>query len=194
MGRPSAEARPRGAVWRRLHRWIGSVALVLLALIAVTGVTLQVEMMQTAAPAPPAGGGGTAPSSASYSDEQVLAMVRTTLAAAHRADPASPPMELSLQLGARPTGTVTLRAATPQRHGFDARTGAPIGGSGEDGARAFHLLLLRLHRGDIAGAAGLWISIACGLALLTLCLTGAWVYVDLWRRRAARGERGLFWT
>jgi uncharacterized iron-regulated membrane protein len=177
-----------GLVFRQFHRWVGTVVAIFLVIIAASGVTLQIEMMLTQ------GGGGSpgAGAPATYTDAQLLDMVRTTLAAAHRADPSSPPMQVQLELGPHPVGTVTLMAATPQRHGFNALTGQVVGG-GDEGGRSLHLFLLRLHRGDLIGKPGLWLSIGCGTGLFVLCLTGAWVYIDLLRRRWGRGLAGFFW-
>jgi hypothetical protein len=56
-----------------------------------------------------------------------------------------------------------------------------------------HLFLLQLHRGDLFGPVGTWVSILCGVALVVLSVTGLWVYVDLLRRRLKGDRRGLFW-
>ena len=118
-------------------------------------------------------------------------MVRTTLRAARRTNAEGKPVELQLQLGAKSVGTVTLMGSPPRRLGFDALSGESI--DGPEGGRALHLFLLRLHRGDLFGAADTWLSIACGIGLFTLCATGLWVYEDLLRRRFRRGLNGLFW-
>ncbi len=76
---------------------------------------------------------------------------------------------------------------------LDARTGAPLDESSRPGRRDWHGVLLDLHRGEFAGAAGLWISLACGVALTALSLTGLTVYVQAWRRRRANGQPSFFW-
>jgi uncharacterized iron-regulated membrane protein len=56
-----------------------------------------------------------------------------------------------------------------------------------------HRLIEGLHKGDLFGQTGIWISIICGLALCLLCLSGVIMYFGLWRQRLRNGQRALFW-
>jgi uncharacterized iron-regulated membrane protein len=50
-----------------------------------------------------------------------------------------------------------------------------------------------LHSGESFGPVGTAISIASGFALLFFAGSGLWMYLQMWRRRAAGQRRGLFW-
>ena len=56
-------------------------------------------------------------------------------------------------------------------------------------------LLHHLHSGEQFGPAGVVISILSGLALLFFSFSGLWMYIQMWRSRAARNlNTGWFWN
>ena len=54
-------------------------------------------------------------------------------------------------------------------------------------------LAVTLHTGAFAGIAGVYVSVLCALGLLLFSVTGIWMYLDLYRVRAAQNRRALFW-
>ncbi len=76
---------------------------------------------------------------------------------------------------------------------LDASTGLPLDERSQTGRRDWHGVLLDLHNGEFAGATGQLVSLACGVALAVLSITGLTVYLQAWRRRRTAGQRGLFW-
>ena len=55
-------------------------------------------------------------------------------------------------------------------------------------------LIHHLHGGMEAGKPGELIVMLSGLALLFFCLSGLWMYIQMWRERAARGAKDRwFW-
>lgn len=104
---------------------------------------------------------------------------------------------LALQVEASVKGGWTIgppkphAGATPAAGGLPATVAPAVPASSPPGD--LHLFLLQLHRGDLFGPVGTWISILCGVALVILSVTGLWVYIDLLRRRLKGDRRGLFW-
>jgi uncharacterized iron-regulated membrane protein len=102
---------------------------------------------------------------------------------------------LGIQDG-RPVGEMRVAAGLRERNlSFDVRTGEPIVEPAPQVRQEFDLrsFMLQLHRGDILRTSGNWISLACGLSLFTLSVTGLIVYVRMFLRRAGAGQRHLFW-
>lgn len=88
-------------------------------------------------------------------------------------------------------GEVTFATPEPQLLAFDATTGAaspPPPGLGQ-----LHATLLRIHRGDLIGPTGVWLSIASGLALIGLAVTGLIVYLRMFLARTQINRRAFFW-
>ena len=67
----------------------------------------------------------------------------------------------------------------------DARDNSP--------SRKLSRLMLELHRGDFLGLPGRWLGLFCGLALLTLALTGCIMYVKLYCQRIRLRRYPPFW-
>jgi uncharacterized iron-regulated membrane protein len=180
---------------RPLHRWIGFATAVFLALIAGTGAVLQAQTLwsdyhrspqQQVAPAtlPPAnienflGAALTATRGLAQNESVVY-------------------LALRMQDG-RPVGEMEVAVGLHERRlSFDARTGEPIVepvpkpvGRQEFNLRSF---MLQLHRGDIVGVSGNWVSLGCGLSLFALRVTGLIVYTRMFLRRAKSGQRHVFW-
>jgi hypothetical protein len=176
---------------RQWHRRISLVVGVFMLFIALTGALLQGETMLAGrgnAGGPPAG--MRAP--AAVSDDEVRALLATSLAGARRLS-AGTLMGIELRLVGTPTAEVVVAEPALRKLRLDARTGAPLDASSQPGRRDLHAVLLDLHRGEFAGSAGLWASLACGVALTVLSATGLTVYLQAWRRRRAAGQPGFFW-
>lgn len=50
-----------------------------------------------------------------------------------------------------------------------------------------------VHTGAFTGITGVYIGIICALGLLFFCVSGVWIYLELYRSRAAYGRKSLFW-
>jgi hypothetical protein len=56
-------------------------------------------------------------------------------------------------------------------------------------------LLHHLHSGEMLGPVGVVISILSGIALLFFSFSGLWMYLQMWRNRAAKSLKpGWFWN
>lgn len=62
------------------------------------------------------------------------------------------------------------------------------------GMRAWVGFFHHLHSGEEFGPVGTAISLLTGFALLFFCISGIWMYFQLWRHRSTRGLKpGWFW-
>ena len=61
--------------------------------------------------------------------------------------------------------------------------------------RKFTHFVTELHSGEAFGAAGMWISLMVGIALLFFAFSGLWMYIQMYRRRSHRHShpKRLFW-
>ncbi len=57
-----------------------------------------------------------------------------------------------------------------------------------------HEIMKQIHRGDAFGVPGRFMSLFAGLSLIFLSISGAVMYIDLWRRRRRGGKAALFWA
>jgi uncharacterized iron-regulated membrane protein len=179
---------------RSLHRWIGFATAMFLALIAGTGVVLQAQTLWSTYHRPPQPPRIAPATLASADIERFLA---AALAVSHSlAQDESVELLTLHKQGERPVGEMRVAAGLHERRrSFDARTGEPMPAPAPPARQEFNLrsFMLQLHRGDILGASGNWISLACGASLFTLSVTGLIVYVRMFLRRASAGERHVFW-
>lgn len=81
--------------------------------------------------------------------------------------------------------------------GPEGMAGGP-GGEGMGGAPRTGIFLLdnsqQLHSGAYYGRFAEWLILATGVALLTLSITGIWMFFDMVNRRRKQGRTGWFWT
>lgn len=64
-----------------------------------------------------------------------------------------------------------------------------------DSARAWIGYLHHLHSGEEFGPVGTWIAMISGFAMIFFSFSGLWLYVQMWRNRAARAQKpGWFWN
>jgi len=62
------------------------------------------------------------------------------------------------------------------------------------GMVAFRQLLVKIHTGFLIGVPGAYYGLICGLGLFFFSISGAWMYLNLQRSRAALGRHSLFWA
>lgn len=195
-----------GGWWRTLHRAIGVVAAFFLLAIALSGIVLASSSVGVAINSAMHQGkrpGLTADVSSPLSDAELPAMLHTTLAAYGAAagrDAAVKVLRLRYFAG-MPQGVIVTGGEETRQLAFNARTGRVASFSEPgypDAGMPFGWdvpqIAKRIHRGDVIGLTGRWISLFAGLSLLYLSISGAVIYFDLWNRRRHRGFPGLFWS
>ena len=177
---------------RQWHRRISIFVGVFMLFIAATGALLQAEMMLGAAGPSPGGAPGAGSAPPAVSDDEVKALLASSLAGARRQSPGTL-MGIELRFGGRPTAEVVVAEPTMRKLRLDARTGEPLDSASTPGHRDLHGILLDLHQGAFAGTTGRVVSLVCGVALTVLSFTGLWVYIQLFRRRRANRQPALVW-
>lgn len=50
-----------------------------------------------------------------------------------------------------------------------------------------------VHTGAFTGISGVYVGMICALGLLFFSVSGVWMYLELYRSRAAQGRKALFW-
>jgi len=181
--------------WRRIHRWLSIVSVLLLLYVAVTGMMLVADqsavlvshLKRPVMPVTP------------LDDSQLAAMLAATDAAARRRFPGRELTSVELRMyGDTPEGIIWTDDFTPYAYVFDTRTGRELT---PDDLRLskflmpwhLHQVVKRMHRGDVIGLSGRWLDLLVGLALLTLCITSVQMYWQMLARRWKSGRRGVFW-
>jgi uncharacterized iron-regulated membrane protein len=171
---------------RKFHRWVGLLAALFLAVIAGTGVFLQVQRLW-AAYHPAASQALLLPAA------EMSTLFENTVVAARRAAPGVELSAVTVRMdGDRPRGEVLLAGPNPRELSIDARRGDALV-EAEPAGTNLGDLMLRLHRGDILGLSGYWISLCCGVALFALGITGLMLYTRMGLQRVKSGRRSLLW-
>ncbi|MFT4253564.1 MAG: PepSY domain-containing protein [Caulobacter sp.] len=179
--------KPLVARLRTYHRWIAAGAMLVLTWIAVTGLALMLDLLTEPHFPPP-------PPQAELPLEAmaVLASDAARRAAAAAASPTEVVVKVGQAEGAprllaaqasKGTETTRLLAEPPRR---------PPGAYLQFRIK-LHVLLERLHRGNILGLPGQFLSVLGALSFLFLTVSGVWMYVDLLLKRRRLGRAGLFW-
>jgi uncharacterized iron-regulated membrane protein len=190
---------------KAIHRWVSTVGMLFIAYVAMTGTAIAVfELID---PATFGAGGGQGPvqrAAEQRAADRVIpvridgALARTALQGALAALPAAKLDAASIRLYERDglaLADVTIGSGyQADKITINARTGERVRGAAEaQAALRLNSALQRFHSGAVGGAFGKVVILLTGLALLTLCLTGAWLYFDMWRRRAGQGRKSMFW-
>jgi uncharacterized iron-regulated membrane protein len=80
---------------------------------------------------------------------------------------------------------------------IDPRAGSVVHPSADESGRSpfrkLTRLMLELHRGDLLGLPGRLLGLLCGIALLTLALTGLMMYLKIYRQRIKLRRWVPFW-
>ena len=196
-----------GGWWRSLHRWIALTAALFVAVVALSGFWLAFESLGRAINADReraarvAGAPRPAPAVSSLQDGDLPAMLQTTLAAYQRMAPDGGVRGLRLRVyGGMPQGVVISGETEARQIVFNALNGRRASET-EPGyppslfpfGWQAHQVAKQIHRGDIIGLPGRWMDLFAGLSILFLSVSGAVMYLDMWKRRRSTGRRGLFW-
>lgn len=180
---------------RKIHRWISVPVGIFLGLIGITGVYLQSDiLLEHYFPEQKS-------DTQAMSMDEVPRLLENSLARMRRSAPGT--RIASIELSARggvPHADVIFADPGGRTQTFDARDGAlsaqPVGDRLHGSQRLrlrLRAIALELHQGGIIGVAGGWLGWICGLALVTLVMTGCLVYLRLYRQRWRLRRRGLFW-
>lgn len=197
MTAPAPRSTTRSPVnWRKLHRWLGIGAAVLFLLVSATGVALQVQQLF---------GDDEGDKEAMAAVVSPMSLARPVLvdaAALERArtsvlgrfgDRRVSNVEWQIK-GPVPQYVFHLDGAEPLRVSVNAASGTILD-SRADGEG----WLIKLHTGEIVGDGGKVVGLAWGLGLVFMTLSGAWLYVKMYRARqkgsaaSATGLRRWFW-
>ena len=194
----SVMAQSLGQTLRTYHRWVSTAAVALLTWVAVTGVALALDVLfQPTFPPPPP-----------PLNETVLSdLARSGVAAAFQGAPETRPMQVEVSVftrGGQATAEVRLGQAAPMTFVVDPTSGQArrVASAGPSAGPsdylkfriALHKLLEKLHRGNIIGGTGQWLSVLTGFSFIFLTVSGVWMYADLHLRRRRLGKRQMFWN
>jgi uncharacterized iron-regulated membrane protein len=198
----------RGLFWHQgwmslsLHRWFGSVAAAFLAIIAASGILIQLNSLLPRAAAPAA-----APV-APATDADVQRVLSAGLESTGHMGPAEHLAYVSVAMKASmPALRLTYLSSTEGLHqfNFDLHSGAAL-----PWRKTVDRYFVAIHRGDVIAdnavlvchadahahcfpGAGKWISIISGISLVALAITGILSFLRMHRQRARTGRRALFW-
>jgi len=178
------------AFWRKWHRWMGTVAGLLLLLIGATGILLQVDEVAHLTDGP-------RPQPVDISRLQPIDAIALTtrvqsLSAGRKI--------LSLHLDARPNGpTATVRFADAKSPvEIDLKTGvqkaiADPAKPKNTLLRRIRLLVLNLHTFGLVGAWGHVAGIFVSVMLMVLSGSGLWMWWSVRQERIKRNQTSWFW-
>ena len=188
---------------RKLHRWLAAGAMIFIAYVVLTGtvVALQ-ELVNPASFGAGAGQGGapeplTATSSPLPPIDQAERMAARAVSVALAASPDASlgkvvivmrvrdgRTEARVTFGSGPTASAVL---------VDADRGVVLRANDDHGTK-LNNLLQEVHSGALYGKGGRVLVLMTGAALLSLCVTGALVYFDLYGRRRRLDKPNPFWS
>lgn len=174
---------------RRWHRWSAIPAGIFMIVITLTGLLLHLDMIRLGQN-PPGHDAARPETLHPIPSDADLALMTARIAAAARAERSMTVKVIQINL-AGPRVTLSAGSGGPP--------GSPqIVVDGQSGQRIvtpppprdFHYILQDIHAGYFLGWPGRILSMACGVALLILSITGLQVWWDM-RRRGKK--KGFYW-
>ena len=181
---------------RKIHRWLGIIAIIFFLSVSITGVVLQYQAIfgeeEIAHEAMAALQSPVTTAQPFAVDTAAFGRARNAVAARY---PNAPVASVDWQIkGAVPAFTFHLDGAEPIKVTVATATGAIISAEpdGEDWIK-------RLHTGEIIGDGGKVLGLLWGLALVAMSVTGFIVYLKMVKARKtgskgkATGWRSYFW-
>jgi uncharacterized iron-regulated membrane protein len=182
--------------WRSLHRGVSVAASVLLILVAFSGTWLGFESSFATfnRHKPPQ-------ETLAITDTQALAIANSTMRAFRADEPSTPIKSIRARAWYGQAEGVVVTATTPTRQRvYNASSGQEQGLSSPLYPRdAFpfgtdvHEWMKHFHSGELLGLPARLLDLLAGLALIFLSVSGLWMYIQQWRKRAQSGRRTLFW-
>jgi uncharacterized iron-regulated membrane protein len=193
---------------RKFHRWVMTVFAALLAYWVGSGLTLAsydvIDRNQEwvgdgggpGAQAPRTLDGLVIDSAQPLSEADITPMAQATFQAAKDALPGQSVADVELRIvdGVR-QGIVTIGRGSAERLTFDTQTGALLARAATVKAAPpnRHTVIKSWHSGSVLGIAGNALALCAGASLCVLVLTGATLYVQMWRMRSRLRKKSLFW-
>jgi uncharacterized iron-regulated membrane protein len=183
-----------GGWWRASHRVLAISAAAFLVVVVFSGTFEAVNSGGTAIYKIIHHGyrpGLTADVSSPLTEAELAPMLQTTLAAFYALNPAAPIKVLRLRYFAgMPQGIVVRGGADIRQFAFNTATGqrARFQGpsyppTGQTFGWQWDQVFKRIHRGDVIGLSGRWMSLLAGFSLLFLSISGAVMYFQLRAKR-----------
>ena len=185
-----------GDILRALHRSVSLIAAVFLIAVATSGTLLAFESVwHLLAPRAP----HSAPADITY--DEILPMVKSTLRAMANYAPNVPIKAIRVRrYGQFSQGVIITDEKVTRQVVFDTMTGKPLDlstpgypASGFPFGRQAHEWIKHFHSGYMFGLSGRLMNLFAGLSLVFLSLSGAAMYIQMWRRRRDAGIKNLLW-
>lgn len=193
-----------GTWWRTIHRGAAIVASLFLSVIAVTGTIEAIG--STGVTVTMALHGGKRPAlvmdlSRPMTGAEMSGMLHSALQSFKAANPNTPIKVLRLRYFAgMPQGVFVTGGTVTDQIVYNTATGATASlsepnypATGQTFGWQVDETAKKIHRGDIFGLTGMWMSLLSGLALLYISVSGGVMYYDLWKRRSKQGKKQLIW-
>lgn len=173
---------------RQYHRWVSFPLIAFLIAVVGTGLYLQaVEIINEAGSQKVQSLTRTVPDRAA-----VVASLDRALQIVEREKADFPVQKVEISFDGQ---TYQAKALTNHRIGpsviVDGATGKAT--YVERPPRNLRTIFVLLHSGKYYGMIGLVVVMLASIVLMVLCVTGLWVYIDMYRRRGKAGKNGLFW-
>jgi uncharacterized iron-regulated membrane protein len=183
-------------LWRSLHRAVALASSVLLVLVAASGTWIGFESTWGTfhRHKPP-------PETLAITDAQAQAIAASTLRAFRADEPATPirairarvwygQAEGAVVTATNPTRQRVYNAASGREQGLSSplypKDAFPFGTDVHEWAKHF-------HSGQLFGLPARVLDLLAGLSLTFLSVSGLWMYIEMWRKRAKSGRRQVFW-
>jgi uncharacterized iron-regulated membrane protein len=199
---PQVKEDKHGSEWsemqlnRKIHRWLGIVAVIFFLSVSITGVVLQYQAIfgeeEVAHEAMAALRSPVTTEQSFAIDPVAFERARSAVAARYLKVPGA---SVDWQIkGETPVFTFHLDGAQPLKVAVVTATGAIL--SAEPDGESW---IIRLHTGEIVGDGGKVLGLLWGLALVAMSVTGFIVYVKMLKARKtgsagkAKGWRRYFW-
>lgn len=184
-------------LWRSLHRAVSVSASVLLLLVAFSGTWIGFESSFGTfnRHKPPR-------ETLAITDEQAQIVAVSAMRAFRADEPATPLRNIRARVwyGQAEGAVVTATNPTRQRvynaaSGQEQHLSSPLYPKdpfpfGTD----VHEWMKHFHSGELFGLPARMLDLLAGLSLVFLSVSGLWMYVEMWRKRAVSGRKTLFWT
>lgn len=174
---------------RRYHRWVSFPLIIFLLAVIGTGIYLQaVEIIHEAE------SGEQEPLERTAPDRSdIVTAVDQALEIAERDKADFPLQKVEISFDGQ---SYEAKALTNRRVGPSLSIDGASGETKfvERPPRTIRTIFILLHSGKYYGMTGLIIIMLASIVLMVLCVTGLWVYIDMYRRRRKANKTGLFWT
>jgi hypothetical protein len=194
-----------GDWWRVAHRWIAIGASALVIWLTIGGLALSADNIGANyhqwRMGPRGPGAFDGDQSSPMADAELAPMTAATLKAFHAAYPDTGIKVLRLRyFVGYPQGVIVAADSTSSQLVWNTRTGAVMK-MWEPGypdlsfptGWELHQKLKQFHRGDLFGLTGRWLILLGGLSLVYLSVSGAFMWVQMYRRRRRNGRNELLW-